>query len=229
MKRSSSRPASGPCDPEGVVAGLGRGTEAGLTVLEVVAVLAIAMVAFASIHLTAGTAILGTLLTSTTVAKEQQGRQVVEWIADRVRQAGFGIAGSSILRCQDKIATQNGYLPTASQLWVNADVDNDGTPETFGFQVETVSGVPTVTQTVINCATGAAALDQPITSLTTVKVLALTFGYYDSIGNAVTNLTSAPAIRTIRFVTVTVQIQANAGARGPTTQTWSTSIDLRNP
>lgn len=208
---------------------VGTSAEAGLTVLEVVAALAIAAVAFTSVHLTAGTAILGRLLTSTTVAKEQQGRQVGEWIADRVRQAGFGIAGSSIPRCQDRIATQSGYLPTASQLWVNADVDNDGTPETLGFQVETVSGVPTVTQTVINCATGAVAQDQPITSSTTVKVLALTFGYYDSSGNAVTNLTSAPSIRTIRFVTVSVQVQANAGARGPTTQTWSSSIDLRNP
>ncbi len=211
MKRSSSR------------------TDAGVTVLEVVSALAIAAIAFTSIHLTAGTAILGKLLTSTTVAKEQQGRQVGEWIADRVRQAGFGIAGSSIPRCQDKIATQSGYLPTSSQLWVNADVDNTGTPKTFGFQVETVSGVPSVTQTVINCATGAVAQDQPITSPSTVKVLALTFGYYDSSGNAPPNLTNPLYIRTLRFVTVTVQVQANGGARGPTKQTWSTSIDLRNP
>jgi hypothetical protein len=225
MRRSSGRPAAGPHG----LGDLGRKAEAGLTLLEVVSALAIAVVAFTSIHLTAGTAILGKLLTSTTVAKEQQGRQTGEWIADRIRQAGFGISGNPIPRCQDKIATQSGYLPTPSQLWVNADVDNTGTPKTFGFQVETVSGVPTVTQTVIICATGAVAQDEPITSPTTVKVLALTFGYYDSSGNAVTNLTSAPSIRTIRFVTVTVQVQANAGARGPTTQTWSTSIDLRNP
>ncbi len=229
MKHCSSRQASVRRDQLGAGMRPGRKIEAGLTLLEVVAALAISVVAFASLHLTAGTAILGKLLTSTTVAKEQQGRQVVEWIADRVRQAGFGIAGSSIPRCQDKIATQTGYLPTTSQLWVNADVDNDGTPETFGFQVETVSGVPTVTETVINCATGATTLDQPITSPTTIKVLALTFGYYDASGNAVTTLTSAPSIRTIRFVTITVQVQANAGVRGPTTQTWSTSIDLRNP
>jgi hypothetical protein len=203
--------------------------ETGLTLLEVVAALSISVVAFASVHLTAGTAILGKLLTSTTVSKEQQGRQVVEWIADRVRQAGFNLAGSSIPRCQDKIATQTGYQPTASQLWINADVDNVGTPETLGFQLETVSGGTAVTETMITCATGATAVDQPITSPTTVKILGLTFGYYDANGNTVTNLTSAPAIRTIRFVKVTAQVQANAGAHGPTTQTWSTSIDLRNP
>jgi hypothetical protein len=194
-----------------------------------VSALAIAAIAFTSVHLTAGTAILGKLLTSTTVAKEQQGRQVVEWIADRVREAGFGLAGSSIPRCQGKIATLSGYEPTTSQLWVNADVDNVGTPKTYGFQVETVSGVPTVTETVINCAAGAVAQDQPITSPTTVKVLALTFGYYDASGNAPPNLNTAQNIGTIRFVTVTVQVQANGGAHGPTTQTWSTSIDLRNP
>jgi len=203
--------------------------ETGLTLLEVVAALSISVVGFASMHLTAGTAILGKLLTTSTVSKEQQGRQVVEWIADRVRQAGFNLAGSSIPRCQDKIATQTGYQPTASQLWINADVDNVGTPETLGFQLETVSGVTAVTETMINCVTGATSVDQPITSTTTVKILGLTFGYYDAGGNVVTNLTSAPAIRTIRFVTVTAQVQANAGAHGPTTQTWSTSIDLRNP
>ena len=205
------------------------GGETGLTLLEVVAALSISVVAFASVHLTAGTAILGKLLTSSTVSKEQQGRQVVGWIADRVRQAGFLTAGSSIPRCQDKIATQTGYQPTASQLWINADVDNVGTPETLGFRLESVSGVAAVTETMINCATGATAVDQPITSPTTVKILGLTFSYYDASGNAVTNLTSAPAIRTIRFVTVAVQVQANAGARGPTTQIWSTGIDLRNP
>ncbi len=205
------------------------GAEAGLTLLEVVAALSISVLAFASIHLTVGTAILGKLLTSSTVSKEQQGRQVVEWIADRVRQAGFRTAGTSIPRCQDKISTQSGYLPTTSQLWINADVDNTGTPQTRGFRIETVSGVPAVTETVINCAAGAITLDQPITSPTTVKALALQFDYYDANGSAVTNLTSPPAIRTIHYVKVTVQVQASAGAHGPTTQTWTTNIDLRNP
>jgi hypothetical protein len=52
----------------------------------------------------------------------------------------------------------------------------------------------------------------------------LTFGYYDAIGNAVTNLTSAPTIRTIRFVKVTAHVQANAGAHGPTSQTFSVQL-----
>lgn len=203
--------------------------EAGLTLIEVVAALSISVLAFASIHFTVGTAILGKLLTSSTVSKEQQGREVVEWIADRVRQAGFRTAGSSIPRCQDKISTQSGYLPTASTLWINADVDNDGTPETRGFQIETVSGTPVVTETVIDCATGATTLDQPITSPTSVQVLSLTFGYYDASGNAVTNLTNAAAIRTIKFITVAVQVQASAGAHGPITQTWTADINLRNP
>jgi type II secretory pathway component PulJ len=205
------------------------GGETGLTLLEVVAALSISVVAFASVHLTAGTAILGKLLTSSTVSKDQQGRKVVEWIADRVRQAGFRTAGTSIPRCQDKISTQSGYLPTTSQLWINADIENTGTPQTRGFQIETVSGVPAVTETVINCVTGAATLDQPITSPTTVRALALQFDYYDANGTAVTNLTSPPAIRTIRYVKVTVQVQASAGAHGPSTQTWTTNIDLRNP
>jgi len=199
--------------------------------LEVVAALSISVVAFASVHLTVGTAILGKLLTSSTVSKEQQGREVVEWIADRVRQAGFrASATSAFARCRNGIVSQDAsYYPTASSLSVTADVDNDGTPETRTFQIETVNGVPAVTETVIECATGAVALDQPITSSTSVKALALQFDYYDANGAAVTNLTSPPAIRTIRYIHVTVQVQASAGAHGPTTQTWTSTIALRNP
>ncbi len=200
-----------------------------MTLLEAVAALAITVLAFGSVHLTVGTAVLGGLLTSSTVAKQQQGRQVVEWITDRVRQAGFRASGSPIPRCQDRIATVSPYLPTASSLWVNGDVDNDGTPETRGFQIETVSGTSAVTETVIDCVTGAVTQDQPITSPTSVQALALAFSYYDASGNAVTNLSTPAAIRTIRFVTVTVQVQASAGAHGPTTETWTGSVDLRNP
>jgi len=200
-----------------------------MTLLEAVAALAITVLAFGSVHLTVGTAVLGGLLTSSTVQKQQQGRQVVEWIADRVRQAGFRAAGSAIPRCQDRIATVSPYQPTASSLWVNGDVDNTGTPQTRGYQIETVSGTAAVTETVINCASGAVAQDQPITSSTSVKALSLQFGYYDANGNAVANLTAPASIRTIRFVTVTAQVQASAGAHGPTTETWTGSIDLRNP
>lgn len=200
-----------------------------MTMVEVVAALAITVLAFASIHLTVGTAVLGKVLTSTTVGKRQQARQVVQWIADRVRQAGYLAATSSLPRCQDKIATQSPYLPTTSQLYITADVDNDGAPETRGFRLETVSGVPAITETVIPCTAGATSTDEPITSLTSVQAQTLTFGYYDASGTAVTSLTSPTAIRTIRLVTVTVTLQATAGAQGPTTQTWTTSIDLRNP
>ena len=206
-------------------------TEAGLTLLEVVAAVSISVLAFASIHLTVGTAILGKLLASSTVSKEQQGRQVVEWIADRVRQAGFrASATSAFARCRNGIVSQDpSYYPTTSMLSVTGDVDNDGTAETRTFQIETINGVPAVTETVLECATGAIPLDQPITSPTTVKALALQFDYYDAIGNPVTNLTSPPAIRSIRYVQVTIQVQASAGAHGPTTQTWTSNIALRNP
>ena len=207
------------------------GRETGLTLLEVVAALSISVVAFASVHLTVGTAILGKLLTSSTVSNDQQGRQVVEWIADRVRQAGFGTsATSTIPRCRNGIVSQDAsYYPTQSRLSVTADVDNDVTPETRTFQIQTINGVPAVTETVIDCATGIITGPYPITSPTTVKAVFLQFDYYDASGAAVTNLTSPPAIQTIRYIQVTVQVQASAGAHGPTTQTWTSNIALRNP
>jgi hypothetical protein len=205
--------------------------EAGLTLLEVVAAFSISVLAFASIHLTVGTAILGKLLTSSTVSKEQQGRQVVEWIADRVRQAGLrtSVATGTPARCQNGIVSQDpSYYPTTSSLSVTADVDNDGTPETHTFKLENFNGVPAITETVIEC-TGATSVKQPITSTTTVQALALQFDYYDVNGGVVYNLTSPTEIQKIRYVRVTVQVQASAGAHGPTTQTWKTNIALRSP
>jgi len=216
------------------------GGETGLTLLEVVAALSISIVAFASVHLTAGTAILGKLLTSTTVSKEQQGRQVVEWIADRVRQAGFRADPTSLApyyRCRNGIVSQDSsYYPTTSSLWITADFDNDTSqkPETRGFQLGTVSGIPVVTETVMPCPgdNTVASSAQPITSSSSVKVLSLAFAYYDKNGTQLTppftGSTAPGIIQSIRFVTMTVQVQANAGAHGLTTQTWSTGIALRN-
>lgn len=193
--------------------------------------LSIMALLFGSIHLVVGNAIAAKLMVSNRVADQSQGRQVVEWIADRVRQAGFRANPSSAIpRCRNGIVSQDAlYYPTASSLSVTADVDNEGTAETRTFQVETLGGIPAVTETVTECTAGAATTDQPITDTTSVRVQSLAFAYYDANGNAVTNLTNQAAIQSIRVVQVTVLVRALLGKSGPTDQTWTTEVALRNP
>jgi len=203
--------------------------ESGFTLLEVVTAVSITVLAFASIHFAAGTAVVGKLLAASAVANAQQGRQAVAWIADRVRQAGFRTSNSAIGRCQDRMPVEPGYLPTASALWINADVDDEGAPETLGFRIETVAGVPAVTETVIPCEAGGRAIDQPITSPTSVRAEALTFRYFDAAGAELTNPSTSAEIRAIRLVTVSLDVEADAGPHGPAAQTWTAAIALRNP
>lgn len=196
----------------------GRG-QRGFTLLEMVSAVAISTLGLASIHLTMGTALLGRVLTSGTVHKQHEGRMIVEWIGDRVREAGYGVLSSGL--CQDKIPTTT-YEPTATQLYVVANVDNTG-PEIYGFR----KTGNTINQQVLSCA-GSLIDDQPLTSSSSAKVLSLIFAYYDASGVAVTNLTQADKIRSIRFITITATVRAVA-THGPTDETWTTSIALRNP
>ena len=188
-------------------------------------------VAYASIHFTVGIALRSKLLASSWVANQQHGRLVVAWIADRTRQAGFRADPASALpRCRDRIVAEDAaYRPTASRLFINADIDNDAVPETRGFSIQMQNGVNVVTETIIACATGAVPVIAPLTDSTSVEAQALNFSYYNAAGAAVTDLANPAVIRTIRTVGVTVQVRASAGAQGPTIQTWTTRIALRNP
>jgi Tfp pilus assembly protein PilW len=199
--------------------------------MEVLVALSIMGLVLASIHLTIGNAISAKLMVSNRIADQNQGRVLVEWIADRARQAGFGAnSGSSIPRCRNGIVSQDSqYYPTTSSLSITADVTNSGTAQTRTFKIETVSGVPAVTESVTDCSAGATTSDQPITDTTSVKVQSLAFAYYDVNGTAVTNLTNQAAIQSIRSVKVTAQVRATAGKAGPTDETWTTLIALRNP
>src|SRR5215472_10574050 len=88
--------------------------ETGLTFMELLVALSIMALIFGSIHLVVGNAIAAKLTVSNRIADQSQGRQVVEWLADRIRQAGYKAnPGSSIARCRNGIVSQDAlYYPT---------------------------------------------------------------------------------------------------------------------
>lgn len=209
-----------------------RPGQGGFTLLEVISAMAIMALALTSIHLTIGSAVRSKLFTSSWIRNQAQGRLIVAWVADRVRQAGFRVDGSSpVARCRDPIAAQDpAYRPTDTQLYVNADVDNDGAPETRGFTLATVGGRTVLQETIIPCAVGASPVVAPLTDVRHLHVQSLDFDYYDAAGTPLgaAALTTVAGIRAIRTVRVQVRLEADAGAQGATTQTWSTHVWLRN-
>lgn len=212
-----------------------RESERGTTLIEVVAALTIGSLLMSTMYLAIGTAVRSRLLVDSTIHHQQHGRLIVQWLGDRIRQAGYGVdTGSSLPRCRDALVVEDAPLrPTATQLYFNTDVAADGTTETIGFQIgtEAVAGSPVnvVQQSTQNCTAGAITQTASVTDPTTIAILSLTFTYYNAAGAVVTDLITPSSIRSIRMVRITLVERAFAGAQGPRDQTWTTLLQLRNP
>ncbi len=214
------------------------GGERGMTLVEVLAALAIGSLVMATIYLALGTATRARLLVESTVHNQQHGRLVIQWVADRLRQAGYAVSpASTIPRCRDAIVVEDGTLtPTAARLYFNTDMDGVGVgnlTQTIGFRMgtEIVGGtaVNVVQESVTDCTGGATERVASITDPTSVAIASLTFEYYDANGAVVGNPTTPAAIRSIRMVRVTMVERAAAGAMGSREQTWTVLVNLRNP
>lgn len=214
---------------------LGWRGERGLTMMEIISTLALGSLVLSTVYLATGTAIRSKLLVTSMLHNQQHGRIIVQWLGDRIRQAGYAVnTASPIPRCRDALVVEDAsYTPTATRLYVNTDLANDGTAETIGFRLgtETVGSatVNIVQESVTNCATGATEQVASVTDPTSVSIVSLTFNYYDAAGTVVTDLVTPASIRTIRMVRITLVERASAGAAGEKEQTWSVMVNLRNP
>ena len=214
---------------------MGRRGERGLTMVEVLSTLAIGSLVLSTVYLATGTAIRSKMLVTSKLHNQQHGRIIVQWLGNRVRQAGYAVnTASPIPRCRDALVVEDAsFAPTATRLYVNTDLANDGTTETIGFQMgtETVGAttINIIQELVTNCAAGATERVSSVTDPTSVRIISLTFTYYDAAGAVVTDLTTPASIRSIRMVRITLVERASAGAAGEQEQTWSVQVNLRNP
>ena len=209
--------------------------ERGLTLIEVLAAMTVGTLVLSSVYLAVGTAVRSRLLVQSTLHNQQHGRLIVQWMGDRIRQAGYAVTpSSSIPRCRDALVVEDGaYTPTASALYFNTDLANDGTPETIGFRLDTesvgVQSIAVVQQSGTDCAAGATEQLANVTDPTSVQIVSLTFTYYNASGAEVTDLVTPASIRSIRMVRITLVERASAGAAGTRDQTWTLMVNLRNP
>lgn len=207
-----------------------------MTLVEVLATLAIGTIVLSSMYLAMGTAVRSRVKVGLTIHNQQHGRLAIQWMSDRLRQAGYGVDTASPLpRCRDALVVEDaGLQPTATRIFFNTDLDGPGAlpTQTIGFYqgTEFVAGaaVPVLLQSVADCTTGAGTTAGSLMDPSSVRVLSLQFQYYDAAGAVVTDLTSPAGIRSIRRVRITLQMRA-AGPRDVEDQTWQTTVTLRNP
>jgi len=213
----------------------------GLTVLEVLIGIAVMAIVGGAISILVGTAVRAKTISSVRSSDTETARSTLEWMAERIRNAGLNLQPSSQsqLRCRDMVVAQDAALyPTLTSVYVSGEMLNTNTVAgdediTLGYYLgsDPGTGATVVMEYKQTCSGGATAVATNSTPLSNPKltILSLAFQYYDAAGTLVTNLTSATQIRRIRIISVSLTVQGSEGQSGVQTQTLTRYVLLRNP
>lgn len=213
----------------------------GLTVVEILVATALMAIVTGAMAILIGACIQSKLISASRSADTETARVTLEWMSDRLRNAGLNLVPStqSQLRCEDRVVAQDtSLLPTANSVYVSGDMLNTVTSPpyplaTIGYYLTTDPG--TGNQVVMEynqpCSSGATAVSTYSTRLSNPKISVtnLTLQYFDANGNAVTNLITASAIRKIQIISISLTVQGIEGASGVQTQVFQRYVQLWDP
>ena len=208
--------------------------QAGMSLAEILVAIVIMATMFGSIATLVGAAIRGKMITTVRSADTETARQTLEWMSERLRNAGLNIRPSlqAELRCRDMVVAQDTALrPQTDSVYVSGEVYNSDT--TAGNQVITLGyrlagGI--VVQDSAPCSASGWLPTTAQVSNPAITATALTFRYFQGNGaEVVVPTTDVDDIRDIRMILVTLTVQGLAGASGIQTQTFTRLIMLRNP
>lgn len=205
-----------------------------MTMIELLVALVIMMIVAGSLSTLVGASIRGKVITAARSADTETARQTLEWMSERLRNAGLNIRPSlqSQPRCQDMVVALDAALrPQANRVYVSGEIYNTDT--TAGNQVITLgyrlSGGLVVEDTSPCSAAGWAPTTAQVSN-PAIVVTGLAFRYYTRNGtDVVVPTTDVTAIREIRMIQVTITVQAVEGTSGAQTQTFTRLVMLRNP
>lgn len=214
----------------------GRG-QAGLSLIEVLVTIVLMASIAASLSTLVGAAIRSKLIVAARSADTQTARQMLEWISERLRNAGLNVMPTDAVqatypaRCKDRVVAQEtSLLPTATRVYVAGEILNTDT--TAGNEIDTLgyyldAGSQAIIEDRNRCPSG----PQTIASLTDprVRVTSLSFRYFQASGAEVTDLTSATEIRRIQMIRITMTVEGSQGSSGTQAQTFARDVMLRNP
>ena len=209
--------------------------------MEVLIGIVIMAVVGGAISILVGTAMQAKLITSVRSSNTETARSTLEWITERIRNAGLNLqpSGQTQLRCKDIVVAQDPtLLPTTRSVYVSGDMLNSGTappyPDvTIGYYLgaDPVTGATVVMEYNQACSGGPTLVAANSTPLSSPKLTITGFSlqYFDATGATVTNLTSPTSIRKIRIIGVTLSVQGNEGSSRAQTETLTRFVMLRNP
>ncbi len=207
--------------------------QTGMSLAEVLVAVVIMVLAIGSVSALFGAAIRGKMITASRSADTSTARQTLEWMSERMRNAGVDITPSlqPQLRCQDMVVAQDAALrPQPNSVYVSGEIYNTDT--VAGNQVITI-GYRLAGGVIVEDSAPCLGAWVPTTAQVSnpaVTVTALNFQYYYPNGaEVVVPTTDVTAMRDIRMIRVTITAQTTAGTSGPQTQTFSRLIMLRNP
>jgi len=194
-----------------------------------------------AISLLVGTAIQAKLISSVRSSNTETSRSTLEWMTERIRNAGLNLQPSvqTQLRCKDMVVAQDtSLLPTTTSVYVSGEMLNTNTvagdeDTTIGYYLgsDPVTGAAVVMEYRQACSGGATSISTNSTPLSSPKltITSLSFSYYDANGGAVTSLSSATQIRKIRIISISLTVQGSEGRSGVQTETLTRYVLLRNP
>lgn len=212
--------------------------ERGLTLIEVLVGIMLVSVVALGMSSMVGTAIKTKLIIVNRTAGSETARQTLEWMAERIRNAGLNLQPTAQPqnRCKDMVVAQEVTMqPTGTSLYVSGEILNSNALAgdeviTLGYFLgnDPDTGKTVVMELSQGCGVGAVAVTKPL-SAARVTVNALSFLYYDVAGNQVTALTTVSEIRKIRIIRISLTAQTPDGTTGAQTVTLNRDIMLRNP
>lgn len=218
--------------PRAVAAALRHQT--GMSMIELLVALATMAVVAGSLSTLVGAAIRGKAITAARSADTETARQTLEWMSERMRNAGLNIRPSlqPQARCQDMIVAQDAALrPQSDRVYVSGEIYNTDTVAgnqviTLGYRLS--GGVVVEDSSPCSAAGWTPATAQ--VSNPAIVVTGLTFRYFTRNGTEVAvPTTDVDVIREIRMIEIAITVQAVQGTSGAQTQTFTRLLMLRNP
>lgn len=221
--------------------------QAGMTLAEVLVAMALMAIISGAFSILVGAAVRSKMITSVRSADTQTARQTLEWMSERLRNAGLNVHPTHTSqatfpdRCKDRVvalppsAGDTEMRPTAGRVFVSGEILNSDATSggdeviTLGYFLgaDALTGRQVVREYRKLCQAGSesnAPLSDP-----RIQVTSLQFRYFGPNGAEVTDLVSTSHIRRIQMIRITLQVQGQEGTSGVQVQTWTRDVMLRNP
>ncbi len=212
----------------------------GTTLVEMVVAIVVMVMVIGAMSLLVAAAVRGKMIVAVRSADTESARQTLEWMSERLRNAGLNIYPSAQAepRCKDMVvALDAGLRPRSGSVHVSGEILN--TDPLAGNEVVTlgyrlVDGVVVEEKARCQDNWNSSTVSSSAVSNPRIPVTVLVFKYFTRGGDLIPvppggPITDVDAIRSIRLIEITMTVQGEEGRSGQQSQTFTRLVMLRNP